>query len=274
MSQFEIKNKIKNWIHERKDRENKNQFINENKQKKIRGMFAVIGMGLMTLLSPISTQAQYNVNEQYEKETQKEKNSEKTIEEKRIQILESVLYDNNVGNAGKEKKEEDRVHIGDVIMADENSILYDSSSMEESLASGVFGKGEIRGVNKIAVVHEGDIYSTDKYSETEIYDLSKKFNVPVSYHIDRMVSMNGKLCVETHAKNNPAPIYIYHDEKGVIRKSDGEKFQGSIISGLGWISEKDAVRVDLTEKQEMVLSENQKSEYLGKENEKEEHVRE
>ena len=168
------------------------------------------------------------------------------VPDQKIDIDTPVIEENQENITSPEQKQENnRIYPGDIVSLEEYAGLYSSADSQE--ISGAHGKtNQAVGVNKIAVVIDGKTISTVDHSADEIYKLAEDNGVEVNYHIDRVVSMNGKLCVQTTEVGNPSPVYVYNDN-GVTRYSDGTEFKGDVKEGIGWIKQESATKANLQE---------------------------
>lgn len=141
-------------------------------------------------------------------------------------------------NAEFSKEKKNRIYPGDIISAEQYATTFGSADAKD--ANGALTTKEMLGVNKIACVIDGETYSSVNYSMNEIYEMAKKANVEVKYHVDKAIEMDGKVCVQVHEKNNPSPTYVYSDN-GVMKTLDGKKWTGDTeySSVAGWMSQKD-----------------------------------
>ena len=162
--------------------------------------------------------------------------------------------------AQNKQKEAGRLYPGDIVTPEQHAMIFESSDAKQT--NGTIGNAnQAYGVNKMAVVIGDKIYSTDKYSTNELYDMAKNNpNASIKWHVDKAIQMNGRMVVETHEVGNPSPIYIYNDN-GIMKTADDREWNGDVKEGIGWISANDLAKANENEVQQ--IKNNMKTEQVA-----------
>lgn len=235
----------------------------------------ILGMSSIAMLGAAESERMSTVEpaQDTQIEAQGPEKQENVNFDKQAEQDESVnLQEQTSENAEKEsdtefsKKKKNQIYPGDVISAEQYATTFGSTDSKE--ANGALTTKEMLGVNKIACVIDGETFSSINYSVDEIYEMAKKANVEVRYHVDKAIEMDGKICVQVHEKNNPSPTYVYNDN-GIMKTMDGKKWTGDTeySSVAGWMSEKDIQKANV--KVQNKTPENEKNHQKVQEKDKE-----
>ena len=206
------------------------------------GAISKLGPGKDVPKEPTSTETELNVGKENTESTEKPDHNPTVKTEDKTQ---DKKQDKNTPAQDKQEQT-DRIYPGDCATMEQYSQTFNSSDAKQ--ADGVITDiNQKYGVNKLAVVIGDQIYSTDKYSADELYEMAQSNpEASMMAHVDKAMEMDGRMVVETNEKGNPSPIYIYNDN-GTAKTSDGRIWDGDVQYGCGWMNIKDLTKVQQNE---------------------------
>ena len=214
------------------------------------GAISKLGPGKDVPKEPTSTETELNVGKENTESTEKpDHNPTVKTEDKKQDKTEDKTQDKkqDKNTPAQDKQEQtDRIYPGDCATMEQYSQTFNSSDAKQP--DGVITDiNQKYGVNKLAVVIGDQIYSTDKYSADELYEMAQSNpEASMMAHVDKAMEMDGRMVVETNEKGNPSPIYIYNDN-GTAKTSDGRIWDGDVQYGCGWMNIKDLTKVQQNE---------------------------
>ncbi len=163
-------------------------------------------------------------------------------------IDEKITEQVNENKLQNEDYKIEKIDLGSIVVPKENSNIYKSadSNISDIILENTYN---LVGINKIACIIDGIIYSTKNYSVDQIYEMAEKENASIRYHLDKAIIMNDKPYVQVKGfeKGKNILSYVYF-ENGLTKYMNGQEFVGDIEGGIGWIDSNNCTKIENNEK--------------------------